>query len=229
MPTKKENSTRQRRGARLPKTPDKKTREPQPDAFTLEEFRALLSEPITEYRDGQAYPELQEALERRREAIRNGDLLALSSALERCFQPCRQGFSFEDASLNPDLDPNFYVCEMPAWLLGEVSVLLYKGLSGDWPRGEGRHATAARRKLEAWRDIVRTWKVLRARERGTSLEDAFAEVAETLGGAGAAKTVEGVYWRVVHNLQRDPDYYRRIGPISPHLAEAAVGLPRLEK
>jgi hypothetical protein len=195
--------------------------------MTLARLRECLSEPITDYRDGKEYPKQQEALERRHDAIRKGDLLALYSALERCFQPVRRGFSYEDASLNPALHQNLAVCEVPAWLLGEVCLLLWQGMGGTWPKGRGRQATAVRRSIDAWRDTVRAWKVLSAHERGVPWGDVFEHVSATLDGAGSTKTVEDAYYRVVRHLRSDPDYYRRMGPISPRLAEGAAGLPTL--
>ena len=76
---------------------------------------------------------------------------------------------------------------------------------------------------------MRTWKVVEAREQGVAWEDVFEHIAKTLDGAGSPKTIEGSYCRVVDNLRNDPDFYRRIGSISPQVAKAAVGLPRLEK
>jgi len=168
-------------------------------------------------------------MERRRAAIREGDLLALFSALNICLQPVRGGFSYEDASLNPDLDPDFLVCEIPTWLIGEVLILLGEGFSGRWPKARGRQATAARRSLDIYKDLARTEAVLEARADGVSWDEVFEYLSSKFDGAGAAKTIERSYNRVVRNLRRDPDYYRRLEPTSIHRARAVVGLQNLNK
>lgn len=218
------------RRPRLSSGPSKpKARKPGPDTLTLEKFRKLLSEPIFESRGDKYFPKQQEAMERRRDAIRKGDLLALYSALHICLQPVRRGFSYEDASLNPDLDSNLNVCEIPAWLIGEVLILLGEGLSGRWPKARGRQATAARRSLDMFKDLARTQAVLEARADGVSWDEVFDYLAANVDDAGAAKTFEASYNRVARNLRRDPDYYRRLEPISIHRARAVVGLPKLNK
>lgn len=202
-----------------------KARKPQRDTMTIERLAKLLSEPGRVVRDDDRYPKQQEALERRKDAIRKGDLLALYSALNHCFWPARRGFSFEDAHLNPDLNPRFNVCEVPAWLLGSLSMLLWCGIGGEWPKGRGRQATASQRHLDAARDLVRAWKVLRAREQGLPWDQAHEHVSKTVLRAGGASTVADAYERVVRNLRRDPDYYRRLGYFAVHLFDATAGLP----
>ena len=212
--------SKRRRGARPPTAiRSAKARPPQQQTLTLAKFRSLLCDPISS--DGTP-PVLQSVLESRRSAIKDGDLQALFNALQRCLEPRRRGFSFETPGPDSDLKSDFNVSEVPSWLLGEVLMLLWSGLGGEWPQSKRRAAA----RLEAWKDVVRAWKVLRAREEGVPWDDVFARVAADLQNEQSPKTIEAAYGRVAANLRADPDFYRRIGPFPIAVLDFVATLPR---
>jgi len=100
--------------------------------------------------------------------------------------------------------------------------LLWRGLQGEWPQGRGRHAIAATRWRDAQFDLWRTWHVLKARDNGVALEEAFKLVAEKSDRTDSAESIKDCYVRVRGNLRRDPDYYRRMGPMLPPVFDEAV-------
>ena len=192
--------------------------------MSLKKLSKLLLGPRTASHRVERYPLLQEALEKHRDAIQNDDLLALRFAIDQCFVPTRRGFSFEDAELNPKLEPQL-VCEVPAWVLGAVSMLLWSGISGQWPATRGAGAPS-RRTLSAQVDLWRTWHVIKARESGVAWDSVLEFVAEKAKGrAGSVHAIDRSYCRVVKNLNSDPEYYRRLTSISPRLLDAAVYPP----
>jgi hypothetical protein len=207
---KKRGPSRRRFGDEKPKG-----RSPQAETLTLEKFRASLTETID------ARPSLSEitlgTTALRRTAVEEGDLLALYTALHRCLHPLGIGALCENGRPGaPDKSIRF----VPDWLLAKTLRLLWHGLQGTWPQGRGRHAVAATRWRDARYDLWRTWHVLKAREDGVALEEAFELVARKSDLTDSAESVKDSYLRVRRNLRRDPDYYRRMGPFLPPIHEA---------
>ncbi len=121
------------------------------------------------------------------------------------------------------------VCEVPAWLLGEISMLLWQGIGGEWPSARGRSAPG-RRTIDAQRDLWRAWHVVKARQDGVSWDDVFKFVSKKAKGrAGAANTVEKAYLRVAEKIRTDPDFYRRTVVVNPRILDAAVAPPERSK
>jgi hypothetical protein len=156
MTTRKKSGTHKRRKPSHRKTGEvpAKARRPQPDTLTLDRLQEFLREEILRSKGEELYPCQQEYLRRRRPYVEDGDLLALFSALQRCRQPVRRGFSYEDARLNPQLDPNEPVSEIPRWLLDAALKLLWRGLFNEWPTGEARHARTARKAYDMRKDLL---------------------------------------------------------------------------
>lgn len=215
-------ATRKRREPSPPTGPTTaKARKPLPDTMTLEQFSNLLTRPG--FGAGGRPPSLQETLDTYRGDIQNGDLLAMFNALNCCWRT-RQGFSFEDVRRNPKLSP-IRVCEVPAWLLGQLTMLLWEGMGGQWPSSLGAGAPA-RRALSAQIDLWRTWHVLKLREAGVPWQDVYRRVSEKANGkGGSAHAINRAYRRVMKNLRSDPAYYLRLAPISPRILDAAVAPP----
>jgi hypothetical protein len=166
-----------------------------------------LREEILRSKGEELYPCQQEYLRRRRPYVEDGDLLALFSALQRCRQPVRRGFSYEDARLNPQLDPNEPVSEIPRWLLDAALKLLWRGLFNEWPTGEARHARTARKAYDMRKDLIRTAHFLKARDDKMAFEDALEYVANKIEGAGSLEAVRAAYQRVAKAFDEDPTPY----------------------
>ncbi len=194
-----------------------KARKPRADSLTLEKLRAFLSPPRIAQDNVDRGKRLQ-SIERFRDGVRAGDLLALQSALGCCF-------ACDDVQPNPNTTRNPRVMQMPAWLWGELVLLVHRGVSGDWPTVGGAGAPS-RRELNIDRDLWRAWHVLKARRDGSPWETVFEHVAEQSGGrAGSVSAIEKSYRRVAQNLRNDPDYYRRLPHASAVVLNAAVGPP----
>jgi hypothetical protein len=217
-----------RRGPRLPQDPDGKgkSRKPRGETLTLKKLQELISDPIPLWPSEEEDQRRREIVEQCRDDIRKGDLWALFRAVDTFFTRLLPGVGYVDAR-DPEKKRRTTI-EVPAWLLGEILLLLYRGLSGDWPKLAHGRGSPMRKHLDAYRDLWYVWQVLKARDGDMTLEAAFEHVADNVKGkesAVSSHTVSMAYRRVRRHLREDPGYYRKLGGMRPRLLEAAVGPP----
>jgi hypothetical protein len=220
------NSRRyKRRGAQLTKRSPKRARERR-IPLTLREFAEAISDPIVLTPSKAKDRRRAETLARLRQPIREGDAFALLQALDRLFLRLPHGVSHHD-SRDPDGRRESTV-PVPAWLLGELFMMLSEGLAGRWPTVARGRGAPLRRQLDANRDVWCAWHVLKAMEHDVTLTEATERVADmTKGGRQPmrADAIKKAYYRVADNLKTDPDYYKRLQVMPPRLLDSSVGPP----
>jgi len=190
-----------------------RARKPLPTSLTLAKLREACGEVLHAWDEQGAFPARDTALQRRREAAINGNLLALYTSLEWCFVD-RWGWpGLFDVKDDPPQKKGFV--EIPGWLLLVLLGVVWRGIHGKWPRGpraRGRHSTAAGFALDTRAHLGRAFAVLKAREKGTPWEEVFSVASKEAHCAGLGKvsprTFEASYRYVVRQLRRDPDAFR---------------------
>ena len=152
-------------------------RESQPGTLTLEALEKTLSGAFAGFSGLKATE-----LERCREAVEEGNLLAIYCALEVCYME-RFGwpgmFTFHYSSRPQPRDT-----EVPRWLLLALLKHVWRGLYGKWPTARGRHSTAVGELLDRRAHLARAHDVLQLRAEGVPWENVYKVASDRLAEAG---------------------------------------------